>query len=191
MILLIMASDASATLVRRMNVEELTASSERVVYATVQDIKSEGPSGSRKFPSTAITFLVHDTWKGQAAGTVVLRQLTNDPKSRIRAILPMPVFKKGEKVVVFLSKQGRSGMSSSVGLEQGVFRVTSKESAGRMEKLHIASRSMNKNLTRNVKSKKVKRFIAEKKIDPTRKERQLVLDDLKKMVQLCVQEPNQ
>ena len=183
----LVCNPALATLVKQFNIEELAQSSEKIVYATVQSVKQEGPSGSRKFPSSVITFTVHDTWKGSVTQTVALRQLTNDYKSRLRSILPLPVFKEGEQVVVFLSKQGRLGMASTMGLEQGVFRFPKKEGKVVSEKTPLVNRTANKHLMQEVKSKKIKSYVANKKIDPVKNEKPITMGDLKTMVKLSLE----
>jgi len=80
-----------------------------------------------------VTFAVHDVLKGQVGETVTFRQLNPiqppPPRSDIGGLwgaIPtfgLPTYTKGEEVILFLQKEGRTGLTSPLGFQQGKLPV--------------------------------------------------------------------
>jgi hypothetical protein len=114
---------ASASVVTRMDVEDLTRLSAVVAVGTVESVVSA--RGGRGVIHTDVTVRVEETLKGARAPRVVLRQ----PGGRVGAdqmvAFGMPEFAAGERVLVFAART-RGGALSVTGLFQGKYRVVSE-----------------------------------------------------------------
>ena len=117
------ATPAFATTVLKVEVPEMTRTSEWVVRAHVAtvtplDLRSEG-----KTFHTDVELLIEDVFKGEnVPSRYVLRQIGGHGADGMRMWIPgMPVFQPGEEVVLFLEKTSAGHVPC--GLGQGVWRV--------------------------------------------------------------------
>ena len=123
LLVLLAATPAFATTVLKVEVPEMTRTSEWVVRAHVMsvtpvDLRSEG-----KTFHTDVEFLIEDVFKGEdVPSRYVMRQIGGHGADGMRMWIPgMPVFQRGEEVVLFLEKTSAGHIPC--GLGQGVWRV--------------------------------------------------------------------
>jgi len=114
---------APASRVRPMNLEEMTARAERIFHGrcTAVELVRGEESG---LDVVRVTFLVERLVKGSAPAQLTVRMLA-DPsgESRDAGGGGTPRFRPGQRVVLFLYGESRSGLTSPVGLGQGKFTV--------------------------------------------------------------------
>jgi hypothetical protein len=107
------AATSRATMVRELTLPELVAHADRIVRGRCLDVR-ETTDAASGLPVSEITFAVAETLKGPEASQLVFRQLGDQ-----RHPGPGPVFVVGEDAVLFLPREGPSGLTAPVGLEQG------------------------------------------------------------------------
>lgn len=133
-ILLLLSVSASALTVLQLNLEQLTALSEKVFVGRCVSVEP-GKDDSNRSVQT-VSFEVSDVLKGEPAKTITFRQLGVEEAGREFGMKPsiriqgldreIPRYEVGEEAVVFLSAPGGSGLTAPVGLAQGKFTVFSK-----------------------------------------------------------------
>ncbi|GAB4110054.1 MAG: hypothetical protein Kow001_10620 [Acidobacteriota bacterium] len=131
---------AAAISVETVNLQRMVVMADRVFYgrclAAVEEMDS-----TVGLPVMRYRFQVLEGLKGVAAGDVVeFRQLSGS--SRQMAIPGMPGFRKGQVVLVFLHPDSRLGLTSPVGLMQGIFRPEELEDG----RVHFRNSLDNRNL---------------------------------------------
>ena len=114
---------APASRVRPMNLEEMTARAERIFHGrctTVERVRDEDPG----LDVIRVTFEVERRVKGSAPAQITVRMLA-DPAVAARNAGDGGTlrFRPGERIVLFLYGESRSGLTSPVGLGQGKFTV--------------------------------------------------------------------
>ncbi|MBX3270193.1 MAG: hypothetical protein KF729_08020 [Sandaracinaceae bacterium] len=117
-----LAGVASATVMVRASVEELTRASERVVYGRVAAARARegGPRGEGGI-FTRVELEVDETWRGPSAPRAVLWVHGGRVGERAMRVHGQATFEPGERVVVFLSDAG--GAWFPTGMSQGKWRV--------------------------------------------------------------------
>lgn len=121
-VLTVTALPALATRVRMLNLVEMVKLSDRIFWGVCLD------AGQKEDPDTGLTtmeytFRVQRGFKGvQTGDRVVFRQLQAAP-GRAQGIVGMPRFNKGNELLIFLHGDSRIGLTSPVGMEQGLFRL--------------------------------------------------------------------
>ena len=134
----------TATTVRIVNLSEMVRASDRVFYGRC--VSAREMTHSNGLPIVEYSFLVTDGLKGTVEGErVVFRQLQTS-RARGFGIAGLPVFRKGQDLVLFLAADSRIGLTSPTGLSQGVFSVLED----RRGKLSIVNGLKNQNLTHNL-----------------------------------------
>jgi hypothetical protein len=113
-----------------MNVAELARRSTDIVVGTVKDVT---PGVTRGFATIEVELAVSQTLRGGAKETLRFRQLASRaPEAAPRSaegrvylgLVPgLPSYAKGDRVLLFLGAEGRLGLRTTVGLEQGRFRL--------------------------------------------------------------------
>lgn len=131
---------AAAISVETVNLQRMVVMADRIFYgrclAAVEEMDS-----TVGLPVMRYRFQVLEGLKGVAAGDVVeFRQLSGS--SRQIAIPGMPGFHKGQVVLVFLRPDSRLGLTSPVGLIQGIFRPEVLEDG----RIHFRNSLDNRNL---------------------------------------------
>lgn len=117
--------------VLQLNLEQLTALSEKIFIGRCASVVSERDSAGR--PIQVVTYDVDTMLKGEPAERVTFRQLgLADEGSGLQELggvttvgvfRELPRYTVGEEAVVFLSEEGRLGLTAPVGLMQGKFEV--------------------------------------------------------------------
>ena len=110
--LMMPASQVGAMTVRALSLEELVRRADRIFVGTcveVRQVRSE--SGQ---PITEITFRIIEPIKGVSADRVMIRQLGGQL---------LPGYSVGQEVLLFLHPESPTGLTSPVGLGQGIFTV--------------------------------------------------------------------
>ena len=118
----ILVSPASATTVLALNIEELTALSDRVIVGEVLSVTSDWESGRRRIISR-IEVSVAESWKGAmpSARRVFITQLggqVGDIEMRVHGLAQ---FRSGDRTVLFL--QGPESAAQVTGFGLGVRRL--------------------------------------------------------------------
>ncbi|HSR68801.1 MAG TPA: hypothetical protein VLU25_12760 [Acidobacteriota bacterium] len=114
-----------ATSVKPVNLQEMVGSAERIFWGSCVRVEETAlPSG---LVATQYTFQVRRGLKGVEAGEMVtFRQLQSTDRQSLK-IPGLPTFRKGQESLIFLYGESRLGLTSPVGLQQGVFRVEQTE----------------------------------------------------------------
>ena len=119
-ILLLWFSRLGGASVERINLFEMVRAADRIFWGRCLEAES-GQEPSTGLPVTTYTFEVLRGLKGaQAKESVRFRQLSGGPAGGIRGL---PEFSPGQELLLFLYPDSRLGLTSPVGLAQGMFRV--------------------------------------------------------------------
>jgi hypothetical protein len=142
---LVVVSPVSGLSIREANLSEMVASADRVFYGQClsEEIGVEPSTGMRvKF----YRFRVLDGLKGVGAGeTLVIRQLAGATRGPLN-VPGMVQYRKGQRVLLFLHKDSRLGLTSPVGMSQGLFREAMRGDGER----GFVNAQGNRNLTHNL-----------------------------------------
>lgn len=133
---LIWSVPAFSLSVLQLNLAQLTDLSDKVFAGKCVSVVQERDGAGR--PVQAVTYKVKEMLKGAAADQVTFRQLgfTDEEGDRqeigdvtvMGVLRELPHYEVGEEDVVFLSGEGRLGLTAPVGLMQGKFDVIAKAS---------------------------------------------------------------
>lgn len=120
---LLLSSLAAATTVVPMSVERLTQASSRVVVGQAEDSWTEwNPQHTIIYTKTR--FRVTDTLKGEAATTIVVKQLGGRAAHYEQKVDGVRPLNRGESAVLFVHpSQSNDGTEVITGLMQGNFRL--------------------------------------------------------------------
>lgn len=111
-----------ATTVLKLDLESLTANSDRIVVGEVESIDSLRHDGKIV---TDIEVRVAEQWKGasEPPDAVTIRQPGGRIGDTVTRVHGMPRFREGETTVLFLDKHPEQDLYSVTGLRQGKFHV--------------------------------------------------------------------
>lgn len=126
--LLSAATPALATRLRPLNLEDLTTRASRIIHGRCLEVRSERDARLGR-DVLVVTLQVQRTLKGGATPTLTFRQLA-PPAPGGAGVVGMPVFRKGEEVILFMAGEASTGLSAPLGLGQGKFAV-SRDKQGR------------------------------------------------------------
>jgi hypothetical protein len=104
--------------------DELVDRAARIVHGTVRDVTSGRDADG--IPASWITLDVAECLKGQAGGSLTIKQLgVHEPLAdgTLLRLPGIPRYRAGEEIVVFLHEPSGRGFTSPVGLGQGVYRA--------------------------------------------------------------------
>lgn len=119
-LLLGLAVTVRATTVRSVNLKDMVHLADRIFLGHCVELQQVRDSGIG-IPVVEYTFYVERGIKGVRTGqTVVFRQLQSSRVSRF-GVPGMPHFASGQQILLFLYADSRLGLTSPVGLEQGIF----------------------------------------------------------------------
>jgi hypothetical protein len=137
LVLLAVASPAAALTVLQLNLEQLTALSEKVFVGRCVSVTPGKDDEGRRIQD--VVFEVSEILKGEPEGRVSFRQLGIVDSgtdfgmkggARIQGLdRELPRYEVGEEAIVFLSAPGKSGLTAPVGLAQGKFSVVAENGA--------------------------------------------------------------
>lgn len=135
--LLAAGSSWAVTLVR-MNLEDLCLRADRIFSGEVIGVTSGTlEAGGGELPFTEYTLAVDDAFKGEfpelegkriARITMLgkFRPVERDGQVRFHPLQGLPTLAVGERYLIFQSRPGALGLSSTIGLGQGKFSITGK-----------------------------------------------------------------
>ena len=127
-ILLLWFSGLGAASVDRINLFEMVRAADRIFWGRCLQTEP-GREPSTGLPVTAYTFEVLRGIKGAHTGeSIRFRQLSGGATGAIRGL---PEFSQGQEILLFLYPDSRLGLTSPVGLAQGMFRVGKSGREGR------------------------------------------------------------
>lgn len=106
--------DAQASMIRAMDLAELTASADQVVVGDVARVSSQWDADHRNIVTT-VEIKVQESWKGSppSDGKIVVRQPGGTVGEIEMTVIGMPHFFIGERALLFLQR------ASVVGMGQG------------------------------------------------------------------------
>jgi hypothetical protein len=120
--LLATAGVATGTSVRLLNLSEMVRLADRVFLGRCLSVQGR-PGTSISAPVVEYVFEVNQGIKGVQTGEqVVFRQMRSE-QDGIKGMPGIPSYGKGEEVLLFLHADSRLGLTSPVGLSQGVFHL--------------------------------------------------------------------
>lgn len=123
---MITASYAAATTVEKMSLRDLAKKSDAIVLARVEDQSARYEANKEIF--TYITLRVLEPVKGPKKDDVITIRQLGGTVDNIASIVPgTPNFKKGEEVVLFLTRKDGAGYPWVMGLQQGKYSVSEDE----------------------------------------------------------------
>lgn len=123
---LLATSHASATSVEKMSLRDLAKKSDAIVLARVEDETARYDTNKEIY--TYVTLRVLEPVKGPKADAVITIRQLGGTVGDIASIVPgTPSFRKGEEVVVFLTKNDVAGYPWVMGLQQGKYTVSADE----------------------------------------------------------------
>lgn len=116
----VIVTEASATTMLRVELDELTRSSELVVRGKVERTESHwSQDGMRIF--TEVEIAVEEAFKGKKPGRLLVHQPGGVVDDIGQKVSGLATFERGEEVVLFLTRRGNGYQVT--GLGQGKFRV--------------------------------------------------------------------
>lgn len=119
-IMLLWFSRLGAASVERINLFDMVRVADRIFWGRCLQAES-GREPSAGLPVTTYTFEVLRGLKGaQAKESIRFRQLSGGPAGGIPGV---PEYSPGQEILLFLYPDSRLGLTSPVGLAQGMFRV--------------------------------------------------------------------
>lgn len=116
-------SGLATTVLKKVNVEDLTADAQRIFYGKC--IAADSGRDTNGLPCAIYTFEVTRTLKGDADRRIRIKQFgvtraLND--GTVTHVEGMPQYLVGESYLLFLSEESSLGFTSPQGLGQGAFR---------------------------------------------------------------------
>ncbi len=120
---LVSAQAVQATTVQKLTLQDLTKNSAGIVMARVEDASSSWDAAHKEIFSF-YTLHVLQSVKGMKGKTIVTLRQLGGSVDNISSIVPgMPSFRKGEEVVVFLTRNDAAGYPWVMGLQQGKYTI--------------------------------------------------------------------
>ena len=119
--LLAATTSLRATSVKIVNISEMGQGSNRVFHGRC--LSAREITHNNGLPILEYTFLVTEGLKGTVAGEKVVFRQVQGFGARGFGIAWLPVFSKGQELVLFLAADSRIGLTSPIGLSQGAFSV--------------------------------------------------------------------
>jgi len=139
---LILAAQVHATIMLQLNLEEMTGRADKIFRGTVFDIQqSTIEAGGAELPTVTYRFRVEELFKGQASevkgdkAVVQIRMIgsikpapeNRAGKVKFSAFRDVPRLAMGGDYLLFTTPESSIGLSTTVGLGQGAFKVNPVE----------------------------------------------------------------
>ena len=139
--LLLAAPSLEAAMVAKMGLPQLAHNAAHIFRATVMDVEQSSVAlGGGELPVVVYTLKVDETFKGdfgsgkdamvmevRMLGSIKDQAVTVGDYQRVSALPDMPSLQRGHDYVLFTSAPSAIGLSTTVGLGQGSFRVFSQD----------------------------------------------------------------
>lgn len=138
-----LSAPTHAAAILKMDLGEMTDRADRVFRGTVLSIEPGTVQiGGGEMATVTYEFAVSDYFKGSfdnskgvpiARVTMLANQkgaVHNGPAMRLSVLPEMPTFEEGQEYVLFTTAPSAVGLSSTVGLDQGAFKVAGSASSG-------------------------------------------------------------
>lgn len=134
-LLLLLSAQAGATTLLQMNLKDLADRSDKVFRGTVLSVKTGTvEAGGGELPIVIYRLRVEETFKGtfpgdKHAGLVEIRMIglaktaVHGNQQRMGLLADMPRLETGQSYVLFTTRPSAVGLSTTVGLGQGAFRL--------------------------------------------------------------------
>jgi len=130
LLLFFAAGDAAAISVRSVSLAEMVSLSDRVFLGRV--VKITDTVDSRLNLKVGVyTFVVLEGLKGAGTGETVEIRQAGSTVGGYSSVPGLPVYRKGQVLLLFLHGDSRFGLTSPVGLAQGVFREVGLQGGGK------------------------------------------------------------
>jgi len=110
------------------NLVELTDGAELIVHGFVIATRSEPHPQLPGLNTVVVTLTVRETLKGRAPALYSFRQFIWDVRDRFDTA----GYRKGQELLLMMTKPSAVGLSAPVGLEQGRFRIVRDSAGNRM-----------------------------------------------------------
>jgi len=110
--LMMPASQVGAMTVRALSLEELSRRADRIFVGTCVEVRQARSESGQ--PITEITFRIVEPIKGVSGDRIMIRQLGGQL---------IPGYSVGQEVLLFLHPESPAGLTSPVGLGQGIFTI--------------------------------------------------------------------
>jgi len=140
----LLGSSLLASQVRLVNLEQMTQRATRIFSGRCIQTSIEYDAALGR-NLTAATFRVQRTVKGVSETIVTVRMLS-DGGATNNSPAGVPVFHRGEEVVLFLYGESSLGLSSTVGLGQGRFSVLTDKQGRRVALNAVGNRNLMREL---------------------------------------------
>jgi hypothetical protein len=108
------------------SLDQLTSEARLIVHGYVTSVKVEPHPQLQNLMTMLVSVKVKEVYKGGAQSSLVFRQYVWDLNRNGKALQ----YRTGEEVILLLGPVSRYGLSSPVGLDQGLFQV-SQDAKGR------------------------------------------------------------
>lgn len=165
-----------AMTLRPVNLEEMTHKAGRIVVGRCVTVE-EATHPTLGIPILRVTLKVERSLKGRDGKTLTFQMAA--PQGASSGVAGAPGFQRGEKVVVFLYPESRSGLTSPVGLGQGKFlRLSGKDG-----KEIVVNGFGNRSLLHGLSPEAARKLGSRAKGDHADHPDRLAADDLVRMVQ--------
>ena len=121
-VLLLSANSASGTSVRLVNLSEMVRLADRVFLGKCLSVEEQSEP-SLSLPVVEYVFEVRHGIKGVQTGEKVVFRQVQSGQTGAAGIPGVPSYRMGQEILLFLHPDSRLGLTSPVGLAQGVFRL--------------------------------------------------------------------
>jgi hypothetical protein len=128
-LVLLIASNAHATTVERLGLEDLVKKARTIVVGRVAGSRTYW-NANRKLILTDYTITVDEKLKGEPSGSMTVTTIGGKIGDVELHVSGMPLFQQGESAVLFVEQSG--AYQTVLGLAQGKFTVTNGEVANRI-----------------------------------------------------------
>ncbi len=126
----VIAGPKTHFLVKTYNLEEMVTASENIFVGQLVNSREDYIyAAGGEIPITIYTFKVDEALKGAIGITLTIRQVGHRSNPSSLFGHSTPLYKKGEVLMIFFAGESEIGLTSPVGMGQGVFRVKTDRGA--------------------------------------------------------------